>query len=394
MKNATRKGKPDWLLGLNLVVTLSLIGFLMVWGAFDVIDRFSLTQINAISLGVRIASMSVIAIGLTGLIREVRFRRREGGRKVSPRWAGHLVPPFLLVSCLIYSHVKAAGPVTYTPPRWAAYAYEDVRVRLSGGDVLAGSLTLPGGTGSRIPAVVLITGSSPHDRDNASPQAPVTAYRPFRQFAHQLSSHGIAVLRMDDRGIGESIGGDIRQLTTAERAQDIEACVAYLRQRPEIDASRVGLVGLSEGVSIGHLIASQDRQIKALVLLSGIGSPGKEVLRYQVQQGVLSEDALAVLLKEDKNTRFLYGFDPLVTARRITQPVLIIHGDKDKYVPYADAFRLGEAMKERGNKKVTIRILAGYNHALLKEDPDGAVVSARVPEEVLAMILDWLAREL
>ena len=90
---------------------------------------------------------------------------------------------------------------------------------------------------------------------------------------------------MDDRGVGESTGGDIRQLTTAERAKDIEACIAYLRRRSEIDASRIGLIGLSEGVSISHMIASQDSRIKALVLLSGIGSPGKEVLRYQIQPG-------------------------------------------------------------------------------------------------------------
>lgn len=222
----------------------------------------------------------------------------------------------------------------------------------------------------------------------------MTAYRPFRQIAHRLSSHGIAVLRMDDRGIGQSIGGDIRRLTTPERAKDIEASIAYLRQRPEIDGSRIGLIGLSEGVSIAHMIASKDDLIKALVLLSGIGSPGKEVLRYQIQQGVLSEDALSILLEEDGSTRFLHEFDPLITARMIKQPVLIIHGDRDRYVPYTDAFRLATAIQQNGNKNVTTRILAGHNHGLLKESPDGRVVSARIPDEVLSTILDWLAREI
>jgi len=389
-----RRGNPDWLLGLNLVMTFSLIGFQMVWGTFDLIERLSITQINAVSWGIRIAGLSVIIIGLTGLIREIRFGRREGGGKVSPRWAAHLVAPFLLLLGVIYYHVKVAGPVTYTPPTGAGYAYEDVRLPLPGGDVLAGSLTLPKGTGAGIPAVVLITGSSRHDRDNASPRAPNTAYRPFRQMAHRLSSHGIAVLRMDDRGVGESIGGDLSQLTTAERAKDIEAGIAYLRRKPEIDALRIGLIGLSEGVSISHMIASQDSRIKALVFLSGIGSPGKEVLSYQIQQGVLSEDELSALLRTDKNTRFLYEFDPLITARMIRQPVLIIHGDKDRQVPYTDAFHLERAIKENGNRKVTVRILVGYDHALLKVRPDGTVVSARIPDEVLATILDWLAREI
>jgi uncharacterized protein len=389
-----KKANPNSLLGLNIVIALSCVGFLRVWDTFDLIERLSLAQIDAITWGVRIAGLSIIAISLTCLIWEVMVSRREGRGKASLQWVRHLIAPFLLVMGLIYGHVTADSPVTYAPPKGAVYACEDVRLPLPGGDVLAGSLTLPKRTGAKIPAVVLITGSSPQDRDNASPQASMTAYRPFRQIAHRLSSNGIAVLRMDDRGVGESTGGDIRQLTTAERAKDIEACIAYLRQRPEIDASRIGLIGLSEGVSISHMIASHDSRIKALVFLSGIGSSGKEVLRYQIQQGVLSEDELSTLLRADKNTRFLYEFDPLITARMIKQPVLIIHGDKDKYVLCTDALHLKEAIEENGNRNVTVRILADYGHALLKEDPDGEVLSARIPDEVLTTIQDWLAREM
>lgn len=388
------KRTADWLLNLNLLLSVSLIGFLIYVDTFDLIEKLELPQIEALSWGARIALLLIIAISLAGLIRELRFLRRRGDRTLSPRLAAHLVGPFLLGLFMIYNHAKNSGPITYAPPKNADYAYEDIKVPLPCGDVLAGSLTLPKKTGARIPAVVMITGSSPHDRDNASPQAPMTAYRPFRQIAHRLSSNGIAVLRMDDRGIGQSIGGDIRRLTTPERAKDIETCIVYLRQRPEIDASRIGLIGLSEGVSIAHMIASKDDLIKALVLLSGIGSPGKDVLRYQIQQGVLSENELSILLKQDVNTRFLYEFDPLITLRVIKQPVLIIHGDRDSYVPYTDAFQLGKAIQQNGNKDVTIRILTGYDHTLLKESADGKVLSARVPDEVLATILDWLARKI
>ena len=78
----------------------------------------------------------------------------------------------------------------------------------------------------------------------------------------------------------------------------------------------------------------------------------------------------------------------------IRQPVLILHGDKDRNVPYEDAFHLEKAIRESGNRNVTVRILSGCNHALLMENPDGTVSSARVPDEVLATILDWLAREI
>ena len=389
-----KKASPAWLLGLNLVIGFAFIGFFLVaWGAVDLIG-FSATQINVVSYGARIGIVACIAIGLAGLIWEIRRSRRAKSGRMSPRWAAHLVAPFLLIVSLVYYHATTSGPITYTPPWGAAYAYESVRLPLPCGDVLAGSLTLPKERDAKFPAVVLITGSSPHDRDNASPRASINAYRPFRQIAHRLSSHGIAVLRMDDRGIGESVGGDLSQLTTAERAEDIAACIAYLRQRPDIDATRIGLIGLSEGVSIAHLIASQDSRIKALVFLSGIGSPGREVLRYQVQQGVLAEDELATLLKTDKNTQFLNEFDPLITARQIKQPVLILHGFGDRYVPYTDAFLLKDAIAANGNTNVTLQVLPGYGHPLLKEDPDGAVHSARIPDQVLATILNWLAREL
>lgn len=389
-----RRGNSGWLLGLNLVLVFLVVGLLLAWDALELVERLSAAQAKNVTRGIRIAGLAIILIGLAGLVREIRLGRRQGSGRARLRAAAHLAAPFLLLLGVAYSHVKAAGPVTYAPPSGAAYAYEEVRLHLPCGDVLAGSLTLPRGAGAAIPSMVLITGSSPHDRDNAAPRAPRSGYRPFRQIAHRLSSHGIAVLRMDDRGVGQSVGGDLGQLTTAERARDIEAGIAYLRRRPEIDAARIGLLGLSEGVSIANMIAARDGRIKALVLLSGIGSPGKEVLRYQIRQGLLSENDLAALLRTDKNTRFLHEYDPLAFARMVRQPVLILHGDRDRSVPYTDAFRLEQAMKENGNRDVTVRILAGYNHPLLKVKEDGTVVSARLSDDVLALIQNWLQREM
>ena len=389
-----RKGNSGRLLGLNLVLVFPVVGLLLAWDRLDLAERLSAGLVRAVSRGIRIAGLAIVLISLAGLILEIRADRRQGSVKARLRWAAHLVAPLLLLLGVVYSHVKAAGPVSYDPPSGATYACEEVRITLPCGDVLAGSLTMPRGAGPGVPAMVLITGSSPHDRDNASPGAPRGGYRPFRQIAHRLSSRGIAVLRMDDRGVGRSVGGDLGRLTTAERAEDIEAGIAFLRRRPNVDGARIGLLGLSEGVSIAHMIAAHDGRIRALVLLSGIGSPGKEVLRYQVRQGLLSEDELAALLRTDENTRFLNEFDPLITARMIRQPVLILHGDRDRSVPYTDAFRLEKAIRENGNRDVTVRILAGYNHPLLKESPDGTVASARLPDEVLDLIQNWLAREL
>lgn len=103
--------------------------------------------------------------------------------------------------------------VSYSPPENASYQHEDVVIKLQSGDMLAGSLTYQDNNTEFIPAAILITGSSPHDRDNSKPDNPIDAYRPFRQISDVLSSNGIAVLRVDDRGVGKSIGGNISKRT-------------------------------------------------------------------------------------------------------------------------------------------------------------------------------------
>lgn len=290
--------------------------------------------------------------------------------------------------------------VSYDPPENATYRHEEIEIKLENGNRLAGSLTIPKGLSGESPIAILITGSSPHDRDNSKPSRPLDAYRPFRQIAHTLSSNGISVLRMDDRGVGRSKGGDISKMHTQERAEDIEACITCIKSRLEIDPSRICLIGLSEGASIAHIIASRDTSISSIVLLSGIGSKGKEIIDYQVRNGLLPADALQKILRRDRNMRFLYDFDPLPSIRQVLQAVLIIHGKTDRRVPYTDACLLQGELIKAGNEHVTVQILEGYNHALLKEDPVGThssygkISSNQIPDEVLQLILSWLQQEL
>jgi Dipeptidyl aminopeptidases/acylaminoacyl-peptidases len=148
-----------------------------------------------------------------------------------------------------WSPVRA---VSYAAPAGAPYTAEEVKVRTTAGLTLAGTLTLPTGRrGTRLPAVVLITGSGPEDRDEASPLLP-DGYRPFREIADTLSRRGIAVLRLDDRGVGGSDAGPAAA-TSSDFADDVRAAVAWLRARPEIDPTRVGLVGHSEGAIIAPM---------------------------------------------------------------------------------------------------------------------------------------------
>jgi uncharacterized protein len=389
-----RRKKSDGLFWISLIMTLLISIFLISWDVLNMVEKLRPENVFTISWAVRIFIFLTAAVSLGGVIFEIIEIKKEKSRKLFIRLIVNLIALLLFVFIVILYSTRDSEKNSYNPPDNAIYSYEEIRIKLPGGDILAGSLTYPKDIKEKIPGVILITGSSPHDRDNSSPEEPRTAYRPFRQIADRLSSNGIAVLRMDNRGIGESIGGDIRNMTTEERAKDIEECIRYLRHRSEFDSLRIGLIGLSEGVSVSHMIASHDTLIKALVFLSGIGSPGKDVLEYQIQQGILTKDQLAILLREDKNTHFLYEFDPLKTARKIKQPVLIIHGKKDQSVNYTDAYKLEEVITRNGNKNVTLKILEGYDHTLLKVYPNGQFYSAKISDEVLMIITDWILKEI
>jgi dipeptidyl aminopeptidase/acylaminoacyl peptidase len=389
-----RQKKSDGLFWISLIMILLISIFLISWDVLNMVEKLQPENVFTISWAVRIFIFLTAAVSLVGVILEIIEIKKEKSRKLLIRLIVNLIALLLFVFIVILYSTRDSEKNSYNPPDNAIYSYEEIRIKLPSGDILAGSLTHPKDIKEKIPGVILITGSSPHDRDNSSPEEPRTAYRPFRQIADRLSSNGIAVLRMDNRGIGESIGGDIRNMTTEERAKDIEECIRYLRHRSEFDSLRIGLIGLSEGVSVSHMIASHDTLIKALVFLSGIGSPGKDVLEYQIQQGVLTKDQLAVLLREDKNTHFLYEFDPLKTAGKIKQPVLIIHGKKDRSVNYTDAYKLEEAITRNGNKNVTLKILEGYDHTLLKVNPNGQFYSAKISDEVLMIITDWILKEI
>jgi dipeptidyl aminopeptidase/acylaminoacyl peptidase len=300
----------------------------------------------------------------------------------------------ILLILVLQNSCSKYKSISYDPPEGVNYLGETVEITLDCGDILAGTLTIPKEFGHRFPSVLLITGSSPHDRDNSKPDNPITAYRPFRQIADLLSSNGITVLRMDDRGIGSSKGGNINKMTTPERSKDIEECIKYLKSRPDIDTTKIRLLGLSEGASIAHIIASKDTSIEAIILLSAPGSKGKEILNYQISNGILDQKKFQKLLKKDINLRYLYDFDPMVSARLVKQPTLIINGELDKNVPPEDALKLKNEMNKNGNINVTTHILKQHNHLLLLENPDGQIASTKITDETLKIILDWLLKEL
>lgn len=262
----------------------------------------------------------------------------------------------------------------YAAPPDGAYRAVDVSIHAPQGHVLAGTLTSPLSPGA-VPAALLITGLSPHERNNGQPP-----WMPLRDFADALTRAGIAVLRVDDRGVGKS-SGDNASMTTFDKAEDARTEVAWLRAQPGLDATQIVLVGYSEGGLIAPMVAASDKAIAAIVTLAGPGVPGPELARYQTEQIVLHDPTIAAADRDKEIAKQLAGeltphersflsIDPLDFARRVHCPALIIQGGADLHVPVRSTERLAAAMRAAGNSAVTVRIFPGVSHSLLP-DPIG-----------------------
>jgi uncharacterized protein len=298
----------------------------------------------------------------------------------------------------------------YSAPASAPYTAVEIGVPAPAGHVLAGTLTRPITTG-RVPAVVLITGSGPQERDSRLPG--IGEYQPFREIADTLSRRGIAVLRLDDRGIGASTG-EFGGATTLDFADDARAAVAYLRSRSDIDPERIGLVGHSEGGIIAPLVAADDPRLAAIVLIAGTAVNGREIVRQQqrfaheqaegrstAQLDSALAAAFAAIERQARESPWLRHFldhDPLPAARRVRVPALVLHGETDRQVPVEQAATLSAALRE-GGASVTLRTLPGVNHLLLRDEDGSPGGYAGLPDhgvvpEALGVLADWLAEHL
>lgn len=265
----------------------------------------------------------------------------------------------------------------YSAPPDGAYRAVDVSIPAAQGAVLAGTLTLPLRK-RNLPAAVLITGISKHERNNG--EAP---WMPFRDIADVLTRAGIAVLRVDDRGVGKSTG-DQSRWTSFDKADDVRAEVAWLRARPGIDPKRIMLIGYSEGGLIAPMVAAGDPSIAAVITLAGPGVSGHDVAEYQVAQPILRDPKIADADKQKEIAKQLadalkdlsphessyMSIDPLQYDRQVRCPALVMQGSADATVPVRSAERIANAMRAGGNGDVTVAIFPGVSHSLLP-DPGG-----------------------
>lgn len=374
-----------------------------------------------------------VSFRLAGIPGEPTFSGKLDGNRLSGslNQAGAVVP-FTLERG---QEAELSRPQTPEPP--FAYSAQDVRYE-SGDIVIAGTLTIPAGDGP-FPAVLLISGSGAQDRDET-----IFGHRPFFVLADHLTKAGIAVLRVDDRGVGGT-GGNLPQSTTSDLAEDALAGVRFLASRPEIDAKRIGLIGHSEGGTVAPLAASRSDRVAFIVLLAGTGVPGSELMQLQMELALrsagLEEAAIRASVKESGELhrliregatvaalskqlgllkqaqgdptpvapeeaaalvapwmRFFLGYDPRPTFAEVHVPVLALNGELDLQV---DADQNLEAIREalKHNPQGTVRRMPGLNH-LFQTAKTGAVAEYGQIEETLApavldLVRDWiLARSL
>jgi pimeloyl-ACP methyl ester carboxylesterase len=279
---------------------------------------------------------------------------------------------------------------------------------------IAGTLTLPEGDGP-FPVVLLITGSGSQDRDET-----LLGHKPFLVLADDLTRRGVAVLRVDDRGVGESTG-DPKTATTADFVEDVLGGVDFLKARKRIDPKRIGLMGHSEGGLIAPIAATRSSDVAFIVLLAGTGVPGDQILAAQaalilkaagadeakIRQAAEAQAKLVAIVKQtedlklatenlkkayeemvkampeadrkamaeaDPNSsrvtmlaspwfRYFLTFDPRPTLAKVQCPVLAINGEKDLQVPCKENLEaIDKAIRSGGNTRVTIKELPGLNH--------------------------------
>ncbi|MBG8556401.1 alpha/beta hydrolase family protein [Hymenobacter guriensis] len=200
-------------------------------------------------------------------------RRQPDGPKLVGQWEQ---PGYKTALILQYSPLPPPPKnFKFQPP----YRIEEVTITVPADGVkLSGTLTTPAGQGP-FPAVVLLSDMGPQTRDAA-----FADYNLFGGIADYLTRHRVAVLRFDDRGVGRS-AGDSRLITTPLRVQDAQAALNFLRARPLLDVTRLGLLGHGEGANVALLAAAQPLPPAFVVSLAAAGVPGREHLAYQQALG-------------------------------------------------------------------------------------------------------------
>ena len=257
------------------------------------------------------------------------------------------------------------------------------------GATLAGTLTVPKGGAKCV--MIMVTGSGPENRDEE-----IYAHKPFAVIADRLARAGIATLRYDDRATGQSVGGDMKNATSIDLAEDAAAGIEWLRAQKRF--KKVGLLGHSEGGLIAFMLGAQ-KKVDFIVSLAGPAVKGDSILLYQsrnsgstLAKGITME-YLRNMMKGNKWVEWFMDYDPTENIAKTKCPVLALNGSKDCQVPAAQNIPVLRRLLAK-NKKTIIKECEGLNHLFQHCDtgrPDEYYnIEETIAEEVLADIVGWV----
>jgi uncharacterized protein len=312
----------------------------------------------------------------------------------------------------------AARPLTARNPT-------DIDVSIPGnGFNIAATVTTPPAAASRLryPAVLLVPGSGPVDRDETVAGVPI-----FAQLAGALAQRGFVVLRYDKRGVGQS-GGRTETTTLRDFAEDLIAAVKWVAKRKDVDTKRIAVAGHSEGGWIAMIAAAREKRIASLILIGTAGTSGVELifeqqrhaldqletspdernqkieLQKQIHAAVLTgkgweeiPDELRVQADTPWFASFL-AFDPAKQMSKVKQPILIIQAELDKQVPPTHGAKLAEMARARKKAPaVDVKQLTGVNHLLARAETGevseyGSLKERAITPEAAEAIAAWLAK--
>ncbi|MBN2379871.1 alpha/beta fold hydrolase [candidate division WOR-3 bacterium] len=335
-------------------------------------------------------------------------------------------------------------------PEVYPYPTEEVSIKVSDELTLGGTLSTPEGTGP-FPAVILITGSGPQDRDEN-----IFGFKIFKMIADHLTRNGIAVLRSDDRGVGESVfTGDARKVTTADFTKDAEAQFRFLEGRSGIDKRKIGILGHSEGAIVAVMAAAQNPNVAFIITMAGEAVPGDELLPEQLELTMKAEgksaEEIAEQLEMQKKTlqaarsqegfdeveaavkaiiedevdklpraqrkalgdkdahvakvteaqmemvksawfEFFVTYDPRTDLAKVKCPVLALFGAKDVQVPAASQSKaLEETFSKAGKTNYRIKVFTDANHLFQKAETGGVSEYAKLAKEFHPGFLDTVS---
>jgi dienelactone hydrolase len=333
--------------------------------------------------------------------------------------------------------------------------FKEEEVTFKNADItFAGTLSLPQKKGKH-PAIVMITGSGPQDRDEA-----VAGFKIFKVIANYLTTNGIAVLRCDDRGVGKSKGKSVNESTSEEFSTDVIEAINFLKTRDDINPEQIGLFGHSEGGMIAPMVASKDKDAAFIVCMAGPSVSGADIIIEQTKLIMLAngedkdmvekdaastrvvfnlflnsasddeiKDAIRKLKVEEydnmsadekeKNAdkdkwveksvntnfsvlsspwmRYFLKYDPVTALEKTTCPALMLFGGMDLQVSVKqNESPMREALTKAGNKDFEIKTFDKANH-LFQEATTGSPneysnLKKGFVDGFLEYILNWISK--